>query len=76
MKALSRFLAAFALTVSLILSSWSCEARVISKLHPSSPSSSTQAVKDLQINRTTPYQQVKSNFRRIPRSGIVLHKMA
>ncbi|PON78275.1 Transmembrane protein [Trema orientale] len=76
MKAWSRFLAALALSVSLILSSWSCgsraEARSITKGHLSSASktaSSSQAVKDLQTkSKETPYKQVGSCFRRIPPS--------
>lgn len=76
MKAWSRFLAALALTISLILSSLSCEsraeARAISKGHSSPPSktaSASQAVKDLQTKKKTPYKQVGSCFRRIPPSA-------
>ncbi|KAJ7963365.1 Transmembrane protein [Quillaja saponaria] len=74
MKAWSTAMAALALTLSLLLSSWptrsQTEARPSRVLHDSASTttSSSQALKDLQANRKNPYKKEDSCFRRIPPS--------
>ncbi|KAJ7951428.1 Transmembrane protein [Quillaja saponaria] len=74
MKARSTAMAALALTLSLLLSTWpirsQTEAHLLTEVQDSASTttSSSQALKDLQAKRKNPYQQVDSCFRRIPPS--------
>ncbi|CAL8130830.1 unnamed protein product [Prunus armeniaca] len=75
MKTWSRVLAALALALSMVLSTWpdiaTAQARPLTSASASkkaASASSSQGLEDLEAKKKNPYKQVGSSFRRIPPS--------
>ncbi|ONI15212.1 hypothetical protein PRUPE_3G030800 [Prunus persica] len=77
MKTWSRVLAALALALSMVLSTWpdiaTAQARPLTSASASASkkaasASSSQGLEDLEAKKKNPYMQVGSSFRRIPPS--------